>query len=71
MKKHIIVDIPDIENLGERVQELESNRVKPKSKRDIEIEQNKKYWDQYYKDNQGKIANKLPKSIFDNDNTEA
>jgi hypothetical protein len=39
---------------------------KPQTKLDKELEQSKKKWEQYCKDNQGKIPANFPKTIFDN-----
>lgn len=36
-----------------------------KSKSDSELEHSKKHFDKLYKENQGKIPNTFPKTIFD------
>ena len=41
----------------------------PVAARRKELEELKKKWDQYYKDNQGKIPDEFPKTIFDNAKT--
>ena len=40
------------------------------SKKDQEIEQNKKEWDKYLADNRGKIPSTIPKTIFDSNKDE-
>ncbi len=40
------------------------------SKKEHEIEENKKEWKKYFVDNRGKIPNMIPKTIFDSNKDE-
>jgi hypothetical protein len=40
----------------------------PQTDRDKQLERDALQWKKYFKDNQGKIPNRMPKTIFDKDN---
>jgi hypothetical protein len=60
---------PPEKSTDELIAELKALQRKPnvtpkKTKQQIELEQSRKEWEKYYKDNQGKIPDEFPKTIF-------
>jgi hypothetical protein len=66
-----VIELPE-KSTAELIEEARKLFQKPnitpvKTKRELELEQSEKYWDKYFKDNQGKIPRTFPKIIFDSD----
>jgi hypothetical protein len=52
-------------NIQRLMAKLEKSEQTEQTKQQKELERSKKEWDQYFRDNQGKIKREFPKSIFD------
>ena len=69
-KGKIVAEITDVKDFTNNIPMILSGPnvpERPKTKLDKELDASAKKWEQYYKDNRGKIPGTMPKSIFDPD----
>ncbi|GEM_PF-1143828 len=63
-KKDIIVNNKKVAEIADMNKDVQPPMIVSKTKQEQELEQSRKYWEQYYKDNQGKISGEFPKNVF-------